>query len=643
MTEQHNPTDALVSHLQLDVSAQQPHFAEFMRDLKRLDKQEGPASARAWACRAVNPLLDYSSLTKLRRFVLQEQTRPSSMRVLRLAILGGATTTQLRRLIEVFLAGEGIAAEIYEGDYGLFRQEILTPGSALDAFQPQVVFLATGARDVSRYPAIDADAAAVESLAVAEVADWAHLWETANSRWNATPIQNNFEIAPERVLGHYSLRHPAAREHYLRRLNRMLAEHAPPFVVLHDVNGLAAEAGAANWFDPRFYHEFKMPCGADCLPGYAHSVVSLLRAMLGRSKKVVVLDLDNTLWGGVVGDVGAGGITLGQGSGEGEAFLAFQRYLKELSQRGIVLAVCSKNDDAAAREPFERREDMILKMSDLACFIANWENKADNLRKIAERLKLRLDSFVFVDDNPAERALVRRILPEVAVPDMPADPAGYIQSLAQHRYFETTSFTREDAARSRYYAADARRNELAAGTSDLASFLRSLGMRMRVERIHDLNIERATQLVNKSNQFNLTTRRYTLTEIRQIASDPAWRTLTFSLRDSLGDNGLISVILLRKQGDTLAVDTWVMSCRVLQRGLERFTRNELVELANKEGCGWIRGTYIPTAKNALVANHYADLGFEPAGADERQTFWRLGIAKDVPALSHFIQRESAHE
>jgi FkbH-like protein len=643
LTEKRQPTNAIVSHLQLDVSARQPHFAEFMRNLKCIDKEEGSQSARAWACREVNPLLDYSSLMQLRRFVLRGEARSSSTHGLRLAILGGATTIQLRQLVELFLAGEGIAAEIFEGDYGLFRQAILTPDPRLDAFCPQFVFLATGARDVSRYPTIDAELPAVESLAAAEIADWAQLWETANSRWNATLIQNNFEIAPERVLGHYSLRHPAAREHYLRRLNNLLAEQAPPFVVLHDLDGLAAEAGSTNWFDRRFYHEFKLSCGADCLPVYAHSVASLLRAILGRSKKVVVIDLDNTLWGGVVGDVGAGGIKLGQGSGEGEAFLAFQKYLKELSLRGILLAVCSKNDAEKARAPFERRADMILKMSDFACFVANWENKADNLRTIAGRLNLNLDSFVFVDDNPAERALVRRFLPEVAVPDMPDDPAGFLQALARHRYFETTSFTREDAARSRYYAVDSRRKELAAGTSDLASFLKSLEMRMKVEPIHDLNIERATQLVNKSNQFNLTTRRYSLAEIRGITSDPEWRTLTFSLQDSLGDNGLISVLLLRRQGDTLSVDTWVMSCRVLQRGVEQLARNELVDLSQRLGCAWIRGTYLPSAKNALVANHYAELGFEPAGADDGMTFWRLRVASDVPPLSHFIQREPADE
>jgi len=557
-----------------------------------------------------------------------------------LAILGGPTTIQVRQLLELFLAGEGIAAEIYEAEYGLFRQEILTPSSGLNRFAPEIVFLATGAREVTRLPPPDADAAAVEQFAETELADWMQLWETAKSRWNATLIQNNFDPPPDRVFGHYTQRHPAARENYLTRLNRMLAEAAPGYVVLHDLQGLAAEAGAVSWFDPRFYHEFKMPCGAECLPGYAHSVVSLLRSISGRSKKVLALDLDNTLWGGVVGDVGPGGIKFGQGSGEGEAFLAFQRYAKELSQRGIVLAVCSKNDPEKAKEPFEKRADMVLRMSDISAFVANWNNKADNLRAIADRLELGLDSIVFVDDNPAERALVRRFVPQVAVPDLPEDPSGYIAALARHRYFETTSFTREDSARARYYFDNSRRKELAAGAPDLEAFLASLRMKMKVEPINDLNIERSTQLINKSNQFNLTTRRYTLAEVRGLIESPEWRTLTFSLRDDLGDNGLISVILLRKQEDALAIDTWLMSCRVLQRGVEQFARNELVDLCRAEGCVRLLGTYLPTAKNSLVVDHYAKLGFSPAGSDGAATFWELPADTTATPLPHFIERDA---
>jgi FkbH-like protein len=641
LTALQHDQEFLQSYLQLDVAARRPRFAEFIGTLKGISEHEGAHAARTWAARAVNPLLDYSSLMKLRRFLPSDAPDAASGRVVRLAILGGPTTIQLRQLIELFLASEGIAAEIYEAEYGLFRQEILTPGSGLDTFRPEIVFLATGARDVTRLPPIDADAVAVQQFAEAELADWMQLWEAAQSRWNATLIQNNFDPSPERVFGHFTLRHPAARENYLIRLNALLAEVAPAYVVLHDLHSLAADAGAETWFDPRFYHEFKMPCGAECLPDYAHSVVSLLRSILGRSKKVLALDLDNTLWGGVVGDVGPGGIKFGQGSGEGEAFLAFQRYAKELSQRGIVLAVCSKNDPEKAREPFEKRADMVLRLSDISAFVANWNNKADNLRAIADRLELGLDSIVFVDDNPAERALVRRFVPQVAVPDLPEDPSGYIAAVARHRYFETTSFTREDSARGRYYFENSRRKELAAGAPDLEAFLASLRMKMKVEPVNDLNIERSTQLINKSNQFNLTTRRYTLAEVRGLVESPEWRTRTFSLRDELGDNGLISVILLRKQGDALAIDTWIMSCRVLQRGVEQFARNELVDLCRAEGCVRLLGTYIPTAKNSLVVEHYEKLGFSPAGSDGAETFWELRVDAAATPLAHFIERDAS--
>lgn len=591
----------------------------------------------------MSPTLDYSELMTLRKHLPPALAKDGSKEAMRLAILGGPTTIQLRQLIELFLAGEGICAEIYECEYGLYRHEILTPGSGLDQFRPTVVFLAVGARDVSRLPPLTASEETAARMAEEEVAFWSQLWETVSSRWSALVIQNNFEIAPGALLGHFATRHPGAREHYLERVNRLLAERSPAHVVLHDLRSLAAESGARQWFDSRFYHEFKLPCGAPCLVQYAHSIVSLLRAVVGKSKKVLVLDLDNTLWGGVVGDAGPGGIRFGQGSGEGEAFLAFQTYAKFLRERGVILAVCSKNDDDKAREPFTQRDDMVLKMSDFSCFIANWDNKADNLREIAARLELGLDSFVFADDNPAERAIVRRFLPQVAVPDLPDDPAGYIQAVAQHRYFETVSFTSEDTARARYYSENAQRKDMAERAADVDSFLASLGMRMTVSAVTELNLERATQLVNKSNQFNLTTRRYTVAQVRDLANRADWRTLTLSLADSLGDNGLIGVVFLHQRGDSMFIDTWVMSCRVLLRGVEQFVRNELVDAARSAGCNRLLGTYIPTAKNAMVKDHYGKLGFESDGSDGEQTFWRLDLNKPLETLPHHIQREAPRD
>jgi FkbH-like protein len=636
VTSQDPSTELLYGYIQTDVRSRAPLHKQFHDALRACFAEQGPRAARAWARRAVSPLLDYSSLMALRRY-LPLRTADDTEPPLRLAILGGPTTIQLRHLIEVFLAAEGVVAEIYESDYGVFRQEILSPDSELNAFRPVIVFLATSARDVIRAPSLGDDEAAVALLADEEAAGWAQLWETASARWNATIIQNNFEIAPGSVFGHQALRLPAARENYLERLNRLLAARAPQHVVFHDLRGLAAEAGAHAWFDPRFYFEAKMPCGAASLVAYGHSVVSIVRAVLGRSRKVLVLDLDNTLWGGVVGDQGAGGITLGEGSSEGEAFLAFQRHAKLLRDRGVVLAVCSKNDEGKAREPFEQRADMVLRLSDIACFVANWQNKADNLRAIAERLAVGLDSLVLVDDNPAERALVRRLAPEVAVPDMPDDPAGFSQALMAHRYFETVAFTPEDLARARYYAANAKRRAAAAQSTDIDAYLASLRMRMKVAPVSELNIERVTQLINKSNQFNLTTRRFTVAQVRELANSADWRTLTFSLRDTMGDNGLISVILLSRDSGTLQIDTWLMSCRVLARGVEQFARNALVELARREGIGRLEGVYIPTARNGMVAQHYAGLGFAPAGTDDGQTFWTLGVVPDLPALPHHIE------
>jgi FkbH-like protein len=438
-------------------------------------------------------------------------------------------------------------------------------------------------------------------------------------------IQNLFELAPWNALGHYAARHSAAPTHWLQRLNQRLSDAAPSHVTLHDLPALVLQAGSRDWFDPRYYHEAKLPCGPRSLVPYAHSVASLVTAILGRSRKVLVLDLDNTLWGGAIGDLGIEGIRIGQGSGEGEAFLAFQRYARALKERGILLAVCSKNDDANARQPFERHDDMVLRLDDFACFIANWQNKADNIRTIARTLDLGVDSLVFVDDNPAERAIVRRFAPEVAVPALPEDPAGYVQAVARHRYFETVSWTVEDAKRADYYAANSRRNQLKLETGDIDSFLASLGMAATIRPVSEVNIQRVTQLVNKSNQFNLTTRRRTLPEVEALSRDDDWFTVTISLADKLGDNGLISVLFLHRTGTVLEIDTWLMSCRVLQRGVEQLALNQVVGIARQAGCHEVHGTYMPTARNALVRDHYRDLGFTPRGEDGDTTHWTLAV------------------
>ena len=411
----------------------------------------------------------------------------------RLAVLGSFTTKQLVALIDLYLFAAGIDAEIYEADYGVFRQEILDPQSALYEFGPQIVFLATSWRDLVRQPKLNDDRDELARVVEAEQAEWHALWETLHARAGCQVIQNNFVLPALRSFANHELRQPGSLHRYLSATNQHLLDTPPPYVTIHDVDHLASLCGRWNWDDPRFVHQAKLPCSPEYLVDYAHSVASLVEAQLGLAKKCLVLDLDNTLWGGVIGDDGLGGIRLGQGDPEGEAFLAFQQYVKGLQRRGIILAVCSKNSDETAREVFEKHSEMVLRLQDISCFVANWDDKATNLRNIAATLNIGLNSLVFVDDNPAERAIVRRLVPEVAVPELPEDVTAYPRVLEQHRYFQVVSVGTEDFQRTEYYRSDSMRKSAQASAGDMRAYLRSLEMIARVgpHRGRDAGAERA--------------------------------------------------------------------------------------------------------------------------------------------------------
>lgn len=623
---------AILDYIEADARARAARYAGFLKALSAASAD----GAALWARRAVSRDLDYSALRKLRKHALHGRSAEGP----RIAVLGGPTTIQLVEMLELFLAHEGLLGPVHQCEYGLFRQELLVPGSDLDRFRPDIVVIATGWRDLMHTPGPDVSAADAREAAARELADWTALWSQARDRWGAWVIQNVFDAPPHPPLGHFARRHASGSERHVHRVNEAMADAAPPHVLLHDIPALIRESGEAAWYDPRFFVEAKMPCAPECLVTYAHSLASLVRAIRGRSRKVLVLDLDNTVWGGTVGDVGPGGIVVGQGSGEGEAYLALQQYAMALSERGVVLAVCSKNDEEKAREPFRARDDLALKLDRIAAFCANWDDKATNLRRIAAQLEVGLDALVFVDDNPAERALVRRFLPEVAVPDMPEDPALYVQAIARHRWFETAALTSEDMVRARYYAENARRNELAASATDLASFLASLEMVARVQPICEANLERVAQLAGKSNQWNLTTRRRGVAEIRQIAADPAWHTFALALADKLGDSGLIAVIMLEQRVDELHIDTWLMSCRVLQRGVEELALNLMVRKAKTLGCRRLVGRYLRTARNGMVADLFPRLGFRALGEAEGETSWYLPVADYQPRPVHIEEMQA---
>jgi FkbH-like protein len=420
--------------------------------------------------------------------------------------------------------------------------------------------------------------------------------------------------------------------------NRRVAEWAHSgAVVLVDTARLAATVGLENWDEPRHWHASKLLFSPDMIPVYGDLVARTLAAVCGQTRKCLVLDLDNTLWGGVIGDDGLTGIQLGQGSAAGEAFVAIQRLALELRARGIVLAICSKNEEEAARLPFREHPDMLLREEHIAVFQANWTDKAANLRAIAVTLNIGVDSLVFLDDNPAERAQVRRELPAVAVPEIPDDPALYPRVLAAAGYFEAIAVSQEDRERAAYYQSNAQRAATLQASGDMNSYLSSLNMTCAIGFVDPITRPRVAQLINKSNQFNLTTRRYSEAEVAAVEADPKRHAVQVRLADTFGDNGIISVIIVDKAAGAWEIDTWLMSCRVLGRRVEEAVLNHLAAAARAAGASALVGRYIPSAKNKMVAQHYEKLGFELVETlDDGTTVHRLAlaafVAPDLPML-----------
>lgn len=428
-------------------------------------------------------------------------------------------------------------------------------------------------------------------------------------------------LAPAYSFGHADKKLFGSVGRIIDGVNRFIANTAD---VVLDIASLAGIVGTAQWFDAKLFHTGKIPFAITFVPLYADHVCRVIGAMRGKSRRVLVLDLDNTLWGGVVGDDGVAGLVIGNGSAGGEAFLDFQRKAISLRKRGVLLAVSSKNDDEQARRPFREIPDMVLKEDSFSAFHANWNDKAANIQAISEELALGLDTFVFVDDNPYERALVRKFLPEVAVPEMPDDPSCYSLVLDCAGYFEAISFSDEDMRRADMYQTRGAMAQLA--PHDLEGYLASLEMKLVVENVNSGNRARVVQLINKSNQFNLTARRFTEPEVRDMEADTDFKTFAIRLVDKHDDHGIISVLLCKKSDDALNIILWVMSCRVIGRGVEKAVLRFLVGQATRSRVSCIRGEYIPTARNRLVEKHYANLGFSQDSISEQGAItWSLHL------------------
>ena len=548
----------------------------------------------------------------MQRLLARTRKPPLAGKPVRLAVLGSSTLDHLLASIRVGGLRRGIYIDTYLGSYGQYRQELFDPGSELHRFRPNAVLFALDAQHMLAETRSYNRRSGAEAAASTQIEDLRACWRIARDNFGCQVLQQTILPMLPSLMG--------GNEHRLLGSPRRLADQLNEQLrIAADTDGVdilaidhrAAEDGLAAWYDPVLWHRAKQEVHPAAAPLYGDLVARLLAAQQGRSFKCLALDLDNTLWGGVIGDDGLEGIVLGQGSAAGEAFVAFQRYAQALSQRGIILAVCSKNDDNNARLPFEAHPDMILRPADIACFVANWDDKPANLRRIAERLNIGIDAIVFVDDNPFERHLVRRELPQVAVPELPDDPALYARCLAQAGYFEALQVTDEDLERTRQYQETLSRESLRASATDLRSYLESLRMELRWQPFERIGLPRIVQLINKTNQFNLTTRRYTEAEICEAMADPRVLTLQLRLVDQFGDNGIIGIVIGRfeENGSDMLLDTWLMSCRVLGRQVEEATLNLVAAQAAELGAHRLIGEYRPTAKNGMVREHYAKLGF----------------------------------
>lgn len=551
---------------------------------------------------------------------------PPRVRTVRLALLGGATTELLQDPLLLALEGMGIGCSIYRADYGTFIREMLEASSPTAQFRPEIAIVLVTPHHVPHWPRPGDDLHRIGELAQEVSEHWIGLSSKLHEHTGCEVILNNFHPLPIRPQGNLGAKLGWDPNNFLRRVNRELGDRAPAFVHINDIEDLSARYGLNQWFDSRYWYLAKQPVSFSCLLPLVRNLAQMVSGLLGRSSKCLVLDLDNTLWGGVVGDDGPEGIIVGEGDPVGEAYKAFQEYLKRLKERGVLLAVCSKNEESNARAPFVQRPDMVLRLEDFVAFKANWRPKGENLREIAAELNLGLDALVFVDDNPVEREQVRQAVPEVQVVELSEDPADYLRQVDQTGLFEVPSLSREDAVRTQQYQQNQQRSQSLGKATDYASYLKSLQQRAVMKPFEDPFLDRITQLINKSNQYNLTTLRLTRSQVEERMRDPKQLTVYVRLADRFGDNGLISVCCGQAIENELWIEEWLMSCRVLQRGVEQLLCNYLVEKARERGLSWLHGVYIPTARNQMVQDHYEKLGFEAVREDLDGTrHWRLNL------------------
>ncbi len=572
------------------------------------------------------PLDTEQLLRKKRRIRRELLARNPSPLHKKIAILGGSTTNEVADQLGLFLLNYGIEAEFYQSEYGQYWQDAMFGTPELDAFKPDVIYIHTNWRNIEHFPTTADTPAQVDEMLESEYARFETMWQALARKFGCPVIQNNFDRPNYRLMGNRDVWDVRGRTNFISRLNQKFYAYAASHedFYINDLDYLASDYGLTAWGDAFFWHMYKYAMCLDAIPSLANSLANIIKSLYGRNKKALVLDLDTTLWGGVVGDDGVDGVAIGPEVPEGQVYAEFQSYCKALKSIGVVLAVDSKNDEENALAGLNH-PDGVLRPEDFVAIKANWDPKDQNLKAIAAELNLGADSFVFADDNPAERAIVAAQVPGVATPVLDG-AENYIKTLDHGGYFEVTTLSGEDLKKTELYHANAERRRAQAAFADYGAYLDSLEMTATIRGFEPLYIQRIAQLTNKSNQFNLTTLRCSEDDIRRMAEDPSWLCLYGKLVDKFGDNGVVTVVAGQAEGETLHLRLWLMSCRVLKRGMEDAMMDAVVADAAARGLKTIRGYYYPTAKNGMVKEFYAEMGFARVEADaEGNTTWELDV------------------
>ncbi len=563
-------------------------------------------------------------LQKRRRLLRTLREQAQGAVPLRIAVLGGSTTNDIILTLELFLRNRGIAPVFWESEYAQYWNDAMFENPELEAFAPELIFIHTTSRNVQEYPVLQDSAEVVEHKLEMAYSHFEQMWERLSAVYQCPIIQNNFEMPLTRLLGNREAGCIHGRIDFLTQLNCRFYAYAKSHknFYIHDINYLSACYGLDKWLEPSYWHLYKYALCVPAIPEFSYNLSNIICSLMGKNKKVLALDLDNTLWGGVIGDDGQAGIEIGQETSVGQAYAQLQEYLKAHKDLGVLLTVCSKNENENALLGLSH-PDSILKPEDFVTIKANWEPKSQNILDMAQELSLLPESFVFVDDNPAERAIVSAQLPDTAVVAFDSVEECML-SLDRCGYFEVTTLSADDQKRNAMYQANAQRQAAQQKFQSYKDFLLSLDMRAQIRDFDPVHLPRITQLTNKSNQFNVTTKRYTQAEMEEVLQSDSHIRLYGRLEDSFGDNGIVSVVIGKKEERTLHMELWLMSCRVLKRDMELAMLDELVKISREQGIEEIIGYYYPTKKNAMVAQLYGSFGFTKVSEDEDgNSVWKL--------------------